>query len=151
MSGRGAVASLGGWLRESPGTRLLLLPRRRSAAPGVGLFPALLAFLSAPRLPHSLSPLPWAARRAPASAPPTPPAPPPEAPPPARPEVAGAVAKPLQQSVELATARGAPAGPAPGPTKSPAEGCRESEAGESRARHASGVPGREASRRWMLC
>ena len=86
-----------------------------------------------------------------ASAPPTPPAPPPEAPPPARPEVAGAVAKQQQQSVELATARGAPAGPAPGPTKRPAEGCRESEAGESRARHASGVLGKEVSRRWMLC
>lgn len=40
---------------------------------------------------------------------------------------------------ELAAARGAPAGPAPGPTKRPAEGCRESGAGESRGRHASGV------------
>lgn len=53
MSGGGAVAGLGGRLGESPGTRLLFLPRRRSAAPGVGLFPALRAFLSAPRLPYS--------------------------------------------------------------------------------------------------
>ena len=40
---------------------------------------------------------------------------------------------------ELAAARGAPAGPAPDPTKRPAEGCRESGAGGSRGRHASGV------------
>ncbi|XP_055293158.1 collagen alpha-1(VII) chain-like [Moschus berezovskii] len=104
---------------------------------------------SSPRLPVGAAPAPLSTpcpgqpdERS-ASAPPPPRAPPPEAPPPARPEVAGAVAKPQQRSAELATARGAPAGPAPGPTKLPAEGRRESEAGESRARHASGVLGRE--------